>query len=50
MVEIPRESYSYFQQFTPKIEPSIGYSILLYDVSKEEANRVRQQMGLPLLP
>lgn len=49
MIEVPRESYAYFQHFTPKIEPSIGYSILLYDISKEDANRVRKLIGLPLL-
>jgi len=50
MVEVPRESYAYFKHFTPRIEPQVGYSILLYDISKEDANRVRKQIGLPLLP
>ena len=50
LVISPADAYSYFQFFTPRIEPEIGYSILLYDVSLEDANRVRQQQGLPLLP
>lgn len=49
MIEIPRGSYAYFQQLEPRIIPEIGYSILLYDVSREDANRVRAQLGLPLL-
>ena len=44
------EDYAYFQHLTPRIEPQIGYSILLYDVSREEANRVRRCLGMPLLP
>jgi hypothetical protein len=50
MLEIPRGAYSYFQHLRPRIEPEIGYSILLYDVSLEDANRVRANLGLPLLP
>ncbi|QDU60936.1 Dolichyl-phosphate-mannose-protein mannosyltransferase [Planctomycetes bacterium Pan216] len=45
----PAEAYAYFQEFTPTIDPAIGYSILLYDISLEEANRVRRKMGLPEL-
>lgn len=50
MLEVPRESYAYFQHFTPRILPEIGYSILLYDISLEDANRVREKIGLPPLP
>ena len=50
MIEVPSGSYAYFQHFTPRIEPGIGYSILLYDISKDDANRVRKEMGLLPLP
>ena len=33
-----------------RIEPKIGYSLLLYDISKEQANRLRAELGYPLLP
>lgn len=42
--------FAYFKHFTPRIEPSLGYSILLYDVDLADANRVRRQLGLPPLP
>lgn len=50
MIRSPRDAYAYFQYFTPRIEPQIGYSILLYDVSREEADRVRRLLGMPPLP
>lgn len=50
MLEVPSGSYGYFQYFTPIVDPEIGYSILLYDVSLEDANRVRASLNLPLLP
>jgi hypothetical protein len=37
--------YWYFQQFTPV--DKAGYSIFIYHVTPEEANRVRAQLGLP---
>lgn len=43
----PYGCYVYFQQFTPKAK--IGYSILIYHISLEEANAVRSQLGLPPL-
>jgi hypothetical protein len=46
MANMPRGSLAYFQEWTPIIEPEVGYSILLYSVSLEEANRVRRKMGL----
>ncbi|MFO0948391.1 MAG: hypothetical protein U1D30_21135 [Planctomycetota bacterium] len=46
----PRNAFAYFQHFTPTIVPEVGYSMLLYDISREDANRVRREMGLPLLP
>jgi hypothetical protein len=37
--------YIYFQRFTP-IDKA-GYSIFIYHITPEEANRVRAEMGLP---
>jgi len=37
--------YWYFQEFTPVAKA--GYSIFIYHVTAEEANRVRTQLGLP---
>jgi hypothetical protein len=37
--------YWYFQEFTPVAKA--GYSIFIYHVTPEEANRVRTQLGLP---
>jgi hypothetical protein len=45
----PNGVYRYFQHLVPRIEPEIGYSILLYEVSAAEADRVRRAIGLPLL-
>lgn len=50
MLYNPAQAYSYFQELTPTIVPEIGYSLLLYDVSFEDANRVRAKLRLPLLP
>lgn len=41
MLIVPRDAYAWLQHLTPRIEPEIGYSILLYDVSPEDAERVR---------
>ncbi|MFN3150461.1 ArnT family glycosyltransferase [Bremerella sp.] len=40
--------YEYFRYFEPV--HLIGYSVYIYDISLEEANRVRSQLSLPLLP
>jgi hypothetical protein len=40
--------YAYFQQFVPV--GRAGYSILLYDIRADEANRARSEMGLAALP
>lgn len=40
--------YGYFLEFSPI--GRAGYSILIYHISLEEANRVRSQRGMPLLP
>jgi hypothetical protein len=40
--------YVYFQKLIPV--DRIGYSIHIYHITLEEANRVRAEMGLPLLP
>jgi 4-amino-4-deoxy-L-arabinose transferase-like glycosyltransferase len=49
MLTVPTNAYRYFELLTPRIDPEVGYSILLYDVSLEDANRVRRQLGLPEL-
>jgi hypothetical protein len=41
-------NYSYFQRFKPIARA--GYSINIYHVAAEEANRVRKDLGLPSLP
>lgn len=40
--------YTYFQRLRPVA--TAGYSIYIYHIDLEEANRVRQELGLPLLP
>jgi 4-amino-4-deoxy-L-arabinose transferase-like glycosyltransferase len=42
---IPGYDLSYFQNFTPIA--SAGYSIYIYHLTVEDANRVRREMGLP---
>lgn len=44
---VPFEAYTYFLRFEPVA--MAGYSIYIYHVSLEDANRVRQEMGLPEL-
>jgi len=39
------KQYEYFKQFEPV--DFIGYSIYIYHITPEEANRVRREMGLP---
>jgi len=39
------KQYEYFKRFEPV--DRIGYSIYIYHITPEEANRVRQEMGLP---
>lgn len=41
-------NWEYFQHFSPV--DSIGYSIHIYHITIEEANRVRKGIGLPQLP
>jgi hypothetical protein len=41
------KQYEYFKQFEPV--DRIGYSIYIYHITPEEANRVRHEMGLPEL-
>ena len=50
MLTVPRDTYLYFEELTPRIEPEVGYSLLLYDVTLADANRVRRRIGLPELP
>jgi hypothetical protein len=40
-------NYSYFQHFQPVA--TAGYSIYIYHISLDEANRVRKELGLPEL-
>lgn len=40
----PKDSYEYFRRFTPLA--TAGYSIYIYHVTLEEANRVRRELGL----
>jgi hypothetical protein len=44
---VPFGGYSYFQHFCPVAKA--GYSIWIYHISLAEANRLRREMGLPLL-
>ena len=39
------KQYEYFKRFKPA--DMIGYSIYIYHITPEEANRVRREMGLP---
>jgi hypothetical protein len=43
----PFGAFAYFNDFEPIARA--GYSILIFHISLEEANRVRQHYGLPLL-
>ncbi|MBX3444581.1 MAG: glycosyltransferase family 39 protein [Planctomyces sp.] len=44
---VPFQAYAYFLEFEPVA--MAGYSIYVYHITLEDANRVRQAMGLPLL-
>jgi len=46
MIDMPAGSLAYFQYLPARIEPSVGASILLYDVSLADANRARGAIGL----
>ncbi len=46
-VSLPRNAYVYFQRFEPIAKA--GYSIFIYNVTLEDANRVRRELGLPEL-
>jgi hypothetical protein len=41
------ETYQYFREFNPIAKA--GYSIFIYHITLDEANAVRQRLGLPLL-
>lgn len=43
-----QSDYTYFQHMVPV--DRVGYSIFIYNVTLDEANRVRSIYGLPLLP
>ena len=40
-----QDAFAYFQKLTPIA--TAGYSIFIYDVTPEDAARVRAEMGLP---
>jgi len=42
------KGYRYFLNFEPIA--TAGYSIYIYHITLEDANRVRREMGLPELP
>jgi hypothetical protein len=44
---IRANQYAYFQRFQPIAKA--GYSIFIYHITLEDANRVRHELGLPLL-
>ncbi len=44
---IPPGAYTYFQRFEPVA--TAGYSIFIYHITLDEANRVRRELGLPEL-
>jgi hypothetical protein len=44
---IPMHAYDYFQNFRPIAKA--GYSIFIYHITLEDANRFRREHGLPIL-
>jgi hypothetical protein len=49
LLRVPPGVFSYFQKSRPRIIPEVGYSILFFDISLDEANRMREELGLPLI-
>jgi hypothetical protein len=47
-ITFPPEAFGYFRRFDPVAKA--GYSIFIYHITLEDANRVRFELGLPLLP
>jgi hypothetical protein len=45
---VPLRAFEYFRHFRPIAKA--GYAIFIYHITPDEANAVRQQLGLPLLP
>jgi len=43
-----RPRYTYFMRLTPT--DRVGFSMLIYHVTRDEANRLRRELGLPELP
>jgi hypothetical protein len=43
-----RGDYEYFLEFEPV--DWIGYSMMVFHITTDEANRVRRKLGLPELP
>lgn len=48
VVPIPAGAYRYYRHFEPIAKPA--YSIWVFDLSLDEVNRVRVEMGLPVWP
>ena len=48
LIAVPPDRFAYFQYIRPVAKA--GYSIILYEVTPEEANAARNRLGLPLLP
>jgi hypothetical protein len=44
---LPRGAFRYFERFRPV--DRVGYSIYIYHITPEEADTVRQQLGMPPL-
>jgi hypothetical protein len=42
--------FAWFRRFTPTFDPRVGWSILFFDISFEQANEARSAMGMPPLP
>lgn len=49
MIYNDKNAFAFFQHFEPTIMPEVGYSLLFYDISLEEANHVRSLLKLPLI-
>lgn len=44
LLEIPARAFTWFQEFEPIIEPEIGYSLLLYDITPSMAAAARARI------
>lgn len=44
-VDVPEDAYTYYRRFEPVA--IVGHSIFVYDITREQADRVRATLGLP---